>query len=74
MKNITFLYNIHKVKNSVLTPFTFKLADYAENIRVKGSEKWLVSLRNRSEKWLVSLGNRITKTDYPFLRSVTEIH
>ena len=74
MKDITFLIAIHKVKCSISTPFTFELADSAENIRVKGSEKWLVSLRNRSEKWLVSLRNgsekwlvslrnRITKTD-----------
>ena len=26
----------HKVENSILTPFTFKLADWAQNIRVKG--------------------------------------
>ena len=40
---------------TILTPFTFKLADKVKNIRVKGYEKLLVSLRNRSEKWLVSL-------------------
>ena len=57
MKNITFLNAIHRVKNSNLTPFTFKLADLAENIRVKGSEKWLESLHNGSEKWLVSVRN-----------------
>ena len=57
MKNITFLNAIHKVKNSILRPFTFKLADLAENNRVKGSEKWLVCIRNRSENWLVSLHN-----------------
>ena len=55
MKNITFLNDIHKVKYSISTPFTFKLADKVENVRVKGSEKWLVSLRNGSEKWLASL-------------------
>ena len=27
MKNITFLNAMHRVKNSMLTPFTFKLAD-----------------------------------------------
>ena len=42
MKDITLLNTIDKVKNSILTPFTFKLADKIENIRVKGSEKWLV--------------------------------
>ena len=46
MKNITFLNAIHKVKNSMVTPFTIKLANKVENIAVKGSEKWLVSLRN----------------------------
>ena len=45
------------MKNLTLTPFTFKLSDQAENLREQGSEKWLVSLRNRSEKWLVSLRN-----------------
>ena len=41
-----FLNVIHKVKYSILTPFTFKLADKAENIKVKGSQKWLMSLCN----------------------------
>ena len=57
MKDISLLNTIHKVKNLISTPSTSKLADLAENIRVKGSEKWLVSLRNRSEKWFVSLRN-----------------
>ena len=57
MENITFLNAMYKVKYSIWTPFIFKLAYEAENIRVKGSEKWLASLRNRSEKWLVSLRN-----------------
>ena len=39
---------------SISNPFTFKLT---ENFRVKGSEEWLVSLRNGSEKWLLSLRN-----------------
>ena len=63
MKDITFLNAIHKVKYSISTPFTINLADYAEKIRVKGSEEWLVSLRNGSEKWLVSLCDSITETD-----------
>ena len=46
MKDIIFLNVIHKFKNSISTPVTLKLTVYAENIRVKGSEKWLVSLRN----------------------------
>ena len=45
-----FLNAIHKVKKFILTPFTFKLGDEVENIRVKGSEKWLLSLQNGSEK------------------------
>ena len=42
MKDITLLNTIDKVKNSISTPFTLKLA---ENIRVNSLEKWLVSLR-----------------------------
>ena len=58
MKYITFLNAIHKLNYSISNPFTFKLT---ENFRVKGSEEWLVSLRNGSEKWLVSICNSITK-------------
>ena len=50
MINITFLIPMHKVKNSTSTPFTFKIANLAEKIRVQGLEKWLVSLCNGSEK------------------------
>ena len=60
MKDITFLNAIHKVKYSILTPF--KLAYKAENMRVKGSEKWLVSFHNGSDKWSLSLRNGVTKT------------
>ena len=35
------LVTIQKVKKSISTPFTFKLADQVENIRVKVLEKWL---------------------------------
>ena len=45
----------------VFTPFSSKLADLDETIRVKGSEIWLVSLRNRVEKWLVNLPNGVEK-------------
>ena len=72
MIDIAFLTTILKVKNSILTPFTFKLADLAENIRVKGSQKWLVSLRNGSEKWLVSLRNGSQKWLVSLRNSVTE--
>ena len=61
MKDITLLNTIDKVKNSILTLFTFKLTDGVENIRVKVLEKWLVSLRNGLEKWLVSLRNGFEK-------------
>ena len=63
MKNITFLNAMHKVKYPISNPITLSLAEKAENIRVKGSEKWLVRLRNGSDKWLVSLRNSITETD-----------
>ena len=61
MIDIAILNTIQKVMNSILTPFTFKLADSVENIRAKGSEKWLMSLCNGSEKWLVSLRNGFEK-------------
>ena len=57
MKDITLLNTIIKVKNSILTPFTLKLADLVQKFRVKVLEKWLVSLRNSLEKRLVSLRN-----------------
>ena len=63
MKDIIFFNIIHKMKNSISTPDTLKLAVYAENIRVKGSEKWVVSLRNGCEKWLVSLRKAVMETD-----------
>ena len=61
---------MYTVNIFILIPFTFKLAKYAENIWVKGVEKWLVSVCNGLEKWLVSFRNKakhnensITKTD-----------
>ena len=71
MKDITFLNATHKVMYSISTPFTFKLAD-AENIWVKGSQKWLVSLRNGSQIWLVSLRNGSQKWLVSLRNSVTE--
>ena len=61
MKDITLLNTIIKVKNSMSTPFTFKLADLVQKFRVKVLEKWSVSLRNCLEKWLVSLRNGLEK-------------
>ena len=61
MKDITLLNTIIKVKNSMSTPFTFKLDDLVQKFRVKVLEKWLVSLRNGLEKWLVSLRNGLEK-------------
>ena len=61
MKDVTLLNAIQKLKYSISTTFTFKLADYVENIRVKVLEKWLVNLRNSLEKWLVSLRNGFEK-------------
>ena len=77
MIDITFLITMHKAKNSTLTPLTFKLADFAENIKGQGSEKWLLSLRNGSEKrllslrngsekWLLSLRNNILTGAWPY--------
>ena len=42
-------------------PFTFKLADDVENIRVKVLEKWLVSLRNHFSKLLQRLANHFSR-------------
>ena len=39
MKDITFLNIIHKVKISFSPPFTHKIDDLAENVRLEGSEK-----------------------------------
>ena len=61
MKDITFLNTVHNFKNSIWPPFPPKLADFAENIRVKGAEKQAVSLRNGPEKQAVSLRNGLEK-------------
>ena len=45
------------VKNLILPPFSSKLADEAEIVRVKWLEKTSVSLRNGLEKTSVSLRN-----------------
>ena len=39
MKDINFLNTVNKFKNSSCPPFTPKLADLAENVRLKGAEK-----------------------------------
>ena len=66
----------HKVKNSILTHFTFILTHEAENIRVKGAEKWLASLHDVPKKLLACLSNRASITVNnsltlePFIRSL----
>ena len=49
------------VKNSILPPFSSKLADKAEIVRLKWLEKVSVSLRNGLEKTSVSLRNGLRK-------------
>ena len=49
------------VKNSILPPFSSKLAYLAEIVRVKWLEKTSVSLRNGLEKMSVSLRNGLRK-------------
>ena len=39
MKDINFLNTVNRFKNSSCPPFTPKLADLAENVRLKGAEK-----------------------------------
>ena len=56
MKDINFLNTENRFKNSSCPPFTPKLADLAENVRLKG-----VSLRNGPEKKAVSLRNGLEK-------------
>ena len=70
MKDITFLNAKHELKNSISTPFTFKSADKAENIRVKGSEKCFVSLRNGSKKWLGGSHIFVTTPNQPQRNSI----
>ena len=73
MKNITLLNTVKRVNKSISTPFTFKLSDLAEKIRVQGLEKWLVSLRNGSEKWLVSLRNGFEKWLVSFRNTICTV-
>ena len=60
-KDITFLNTVKRFKNSNCPPFTPKLADLAENVRLKGAEKKAVSLRNGPEKQAVGLRNGLEK-------------
>ena len=50
------------VKNFISSPFSSKLADQAEIVRLKGLEKTSVSLHNGLEKTSVSLHNGLEKT------------
>ena len=61
MKDIIFLNIVNRFKNSSCPPFTLKLADLIENVRLKGAEKQAVSLRNGPEKQAVSLRNGLEK-------------
>ena len=55
MKDITFLNTVHQVKNLLKLPFSSKIADQAEIVRVKGSEKQAIVSCNGSEKQAMSL-------------------
>ena len=55
MKDNTFLNIIHKLKNSFQPPFSSKIADSAEIVRVKGSEKQATVSCNGSKKQATSL-------------------
>ena len=61
MKDITFLNNVNNFKNSILPPFPPKLGDFAENIRVKGTENQALSLHNGLEKQELNLRNGLEK-------------
>ena len=61
MKDITFRNIVNRFKISSCPPFIPKLADLAENVRLKGAEKQAVSLRNGPEKQAVSLRNGLEK-------------
>ena len=50
IKDITFINTVHRVKNSLMPSFSFKIADQAEIVRVKGSEKQAIVSCNGSEK------------------------
>ena len=50
MKDITFLIIIHKEKISLSPPFSAKIADLAENVRLEGPEKQAIVSCSRPEK------------------------
>ena len=54
MKDMTFLNIIHKEKISFSYPFTFKIADLAENVRLVGPEKQAIVSCNGPEKQAIS--------------------
>ena len=50
MKDITFLNSVHYVKIWLKPPFTSKIADQAEIVRVKGFKKQAIVSGNGSNK------------------------
>ena len=46
MEDFASLNLMHMANILILPPFSSKLADYAESVRLKGAEKVSVSLRN----------------------------
>ena len=62
MKDITFLNIIHKLKISFQPPFSSKIADSTEIVRIKGSEKQAIVSWNGPKKETMSLLKRIQET------------
>ena len=55
MKEITLLNIIHKVKISFSPPFTPKIGDLAENVRLEGPKKQAIVSCSGPEKQAMSL-------------------
>ena len=55
MKDITFLNIIHKVKISFSPPFTPKMGNLAENVRLEGPKKRAIFSCSGPEKQAISL-------------------
>ena len=55
MKDITFLNIINKVKISFSAPFTPKIGDLAEDVRLEGPKKQAIVSCSRPEKQAMSL-------------------
>ena len=55
MKDITFLKIIYKVKILRSPPFSFKIADLAENARLEGPEKQAIVSCSGPQKQAISL-------------------